>query len=453
VDPLLEHLRKAILRGNLAQPGHRVAIAVSGGADSTALLHLMAKLAPDLGLTLAVAHVNHQLRGADSDADAAFVQQLAVDYRLPFHLHVERPPENENIEQAARRIRLVFFAGLIEQGLVDRVATAHTRDDQAETVLFRILRGAALPGLAGILPITREGLIRPLLDASRESLRASLNGRPYREDASNQEDAYARNRIRNHLLPQLERDWNPLLSQALARMAGIARDEDAYLEAETMRVAEGILAPRDAAVILYLPALRQQPVALQRRLIRRAFAHLKGDLLRVESSHVEAVLTLMDSRLGDGRLQVPGVDVFRSFDWIRLSPLPAPLRDRNWSMSIPCPGDYTFPDGRFTLLRANPGTPGYNEATEVLDWSLAAPPLVLRNWRPGDAYLRAGQSRHTLEKVKDLFQIFRIPLWERRDWPILTQGDQIVWVHRFGPAAGRQAVPASVEWLCLRVAA
>ena len=200
----------------MLRPGDRVAAAVSGGADSVFLLHVLAHIAPRLNVTLAgVAHLNHKLRGEASDADERFVAGLAGGLGVPFFRAEARVMEaGGNLEQAARRARIKFFETLIREGKADRIATGHTRDDQAETVLFRMLRGSGLAGLAGILPVTGEHLIRPLLETTRAEIEEFLTARgiPWREDASNADHRFARNRIRHGLLPQLEREWNPELA-------------------------------------------------------------------------------------------------------------------------------------------------------------------------------------------------------------------------------------------------
>ena len=143
-------------------PGARLGVAISGGADSVFLLHALLELAPRWNLQLSTVHVDHGIRGAQSHADAAFVADLAARHSLPFHLRqADVPAIDDNMEQAARRVRQAFFADLLSTGAVDRIATGHTRSDQAETVLYRILRGSGLPGLAGILPVTKEQIVRP----------------------------------------------------------------------------------------------------------------------------------------------------------------------------------------------------------------------------------------------------------------------------------------------------
>ena len=209
---MLDRVAEFIARHRMFEPGQRVGVAVSGGADSVFLLHALR----ELGLQLSVIHIEHGIRGAASVADAEFVAQLAATFALPFHIrHADVPAIDGNLEQAARNVRQAFYAELIAAGAIDRVATGHTRSDQAETVLYRILRGSGLAGLSGILPVTREGLVRPLLEIDRSEIEAWLreHGIAWREDETNRDRTYARNRLRHEILPLLRDGFNPQLDQ------------------------------------------------------------------------------------------------------------------------------------------------------------------------------------------------------------------------------------------------
>jgi tRNA(Ile)-lysidine synthase len=422
---LLEKVAKTILRYNMFAPGDRVGIAVSGGADSVFLLHALFELAPRWGLRLSVVHLDHKLRGADSRADAAFTRDLAIRFGLQLHMaEADIASAHDNLEQAARLARRKLYMDLLQAGRVDRIATGHTRSDQAETVLFRFLRGSGSAGLAGIRPVTSEGVVRPLIELGREEIRAWLSGRgvAWREDATNQSADFARNRIRNTLLPQLAREWNPAIEQTLAHTAAWARDEEAYWESEISRIA----AAQMTDGTLSCAGLASLPRAAARRLVRRA-------------------VELAFSSEGDGRIELPGVEVWRSFDWLRFDTLPA-AQPGEYSIPVSVPGAYSIPNQSSTLNldfveTASAADYVYNGGMEVLDGESLRGPLTLRNWRPGDRYRPRGHSSE--EKIKILFQQARIPLWERRNWPILTIGDQIVWARRFGSASAFAATSES----------
>lgn len=438
-DTVLDKALATISHHNLLARGARVIAAVSGGPDSVCLLHVLLALAPRLDFRVAaVAHFNHQLRGADSDADESFTAGLARQFGLPFHCARGRPPERGNLEQAARLMRREFFAGLLRSVPADRVALGHTRNDQAETVLLRLLRGAGLAGLAGILPVTSSGLVRPLLDVRREEARAFLLARsiPFREDASNLDPRFARNRIRHGLLPELAGRWNPHIVDVLAHLADLAYQEERWWANEIARLAGGILVSSGpGAVELDARALAALPPAVARRLVRHAIRLAKGNLARIEYLHVDRILDLAASPGGEGRAALPALCATRSFDWIRLAkPAEAPVVA---PQTVAIPGQYLSPDGKslIALEFADLSRARQRYATlgEEVDWRKLPPRLELRGWRPGDHYRPAGYLRD--HKLKDLFQRARIPSWRRASWPILSSDNTIVWARNFGTAA------------------
>ncbi len=441
---VLESALKTISRYNMLPAGARVAVAVSGGPDSVCLLHLLRELAPQFDLTLSIAHFNHKLRGAASDADECFVAELAASFGLAFHrADADLKAGGGNLEQAGRRARRDFFAALIRDGFADRVALGHTRDDQAETVLFRLLRGSGLAGLAGIYPVTDGGLIRPLIDVTRAEVVEYLRARgiAWREDATNLDPRFARNRIRRDLLPQLQREWNPRLTDSLAHLADLAQEEERWWSAEVDRLAADAVIDRSGGVEMPASMLATVPRAAARRLVRRSIAQAKGDLRRIEFEHVESVLDLAARREGAGRLRLPDLVVARSFDWIRFSrPDRIPPLE---PVAVTIPGAYVLSGGvaevHLDLAEHSSGTtePARTAACATLKSELCfdriPSQLELRGWRPGDHYRPVGQSRD--QRVKEMFQNARVPSWKRRFWPILASGGKVLWAREFGAAA------------------
>ncbi len=441
---MLDRVAEFIARHRMCEPGQRVGIAVSGGADSVFLLNALRHLAPRWGLRLAVIHIEHGIRGRASIADAEFVAQLASTFGFPFHLRqADVPAIGGNLEEAARKVRQLFYAELIASGLVDRVATGHTRSDQAETVLYRILRGSGLTGLSGVLPVTGDGLVRPLLEIDRAEIESWLirHEIAWKEDETNQDRTFARNRLRHEVLPLLREAFNPELNQALAHLGELARDEENYWQAEL--ASHQPPATSHQPLILAASQLAAAPPAFARRLLRQTMEIVKGDLRGIDFAHIERALEMARSQDGHDRFQAPGVDVCRSFDWIRLAPTTTPPDDAlEFSFALKVPGSVELPGSgtRITLqvLEKEAATQPCATVVNELDWQRfsrgrGVPSLELRNWRPGDQYRRIGQSKP--EKIKFFFQDARIPLWERGNWPIITYNDTIVWARRFGPAA------------------
>jgi tRNA(Ile)-lysidine synthase len=445
--------------GSLRQlEGHsRMGVAVSGGADSVFLLHAL----KSIGLAVAVLHVNHGLRGAESDADEDFVRSLAADLSLPVHVLREAVGDG-NIEQEARRTRYAFFARCIAEGICDSVATGHTLDDQAETVLSRFLRGAGTAGLSGIRPATASHIVRPLLGLRRAEIRDSLRERgvAWREDRSNQSTDFQRNRIRLEMMPALAA-LNPSLPEVLASTAEWAQGEEDYWGDEIARLEPANLNRNGEAVLIRTGNLRELPAAVQRRLLRRAIEIVRGSLRSIDFYHIEAIRRLAESREGSGRIQLPDLDVYRSFDWLRLAPIGFDSRlERDFEAELTVPGRTILAERLLAIeMELVTAADVYNKQRNVLDWSCCAGSgvgtLKVRNWRPGDIYHPAGRSG--AEKIKSLFQEFRVPLWERRTWPVITlssAGDfeKILWTRRFGPSAEFAARPESGQILLIREA-
>lgn len=409
----------------------RIGVAVSGGADSVFLLTAL----HELGAAAAVLHVNHHLRGADSDADEAFVRDLAAKLDLPFHT-LSLPPGEGNTEQEARRLRYSFFTDCIARGVCDRVATGHTLDDQAETILFRFLRGSGSAGLSGIRPATENGIIRPLLPLRRSDIRDWLNARniAWREDASNGDVSFQRNRIRLNILPELTQ-LNPSLPDVLASTAAWAQAEEDYWSAELDRLEPQYLAAAPELILIEIGPFSRLPVAVQRRLLRRAIERVRGSLRAIDFQHVESIRKLMGTREGSGRIQLPELDIYRSFDLLRIAPQQFDARiERNFSVAMEIPGETTVPAPLLTIrMELVDPSRVYNGDVNALDPAKCRGPLHLRNWRPGDQFERPGRPGAAV-KIKTLFQDYRVPLWERRKWPVIVMGDSIVWTRQFGPA-------------------
>jgi tRNA(Ile)-lysidine synthase len=324
-ETFVARIRREILSQHLVHREERVMVGVSGGADSVALLHVFVQLQPALRLTLCVIHVDHQLR-PDSAADAAFVQALAARFKVPTVMEQRDVgalcrANRWSLEEGARRIRYETFLEAAARWSANVVALAHTADDQAETVLMRLLRGSGLTGLAGI-PSLRETngirIVRPLLACWRQEILDYLAsaGLTYRQDASNEDRRFLRNRIRHELLPLLARDYNPNIKQALIQLAGQSRVDGTYLAAAARRHWKRMATPlRRGEIALKLPALARQPQALQRQLVRQALRQLQGDLNQFEFRHWVELERLLGPGAAPDAVDLPGgVRVVRKDD-------------------------------------------------------------------------------------------------------------------------------------------
>jgi tRNA(Ile)-lysidine synthase len=493
VHPLAHRIREHIRRLALLNPGDRVGVAVSGGADSVSLLRVLLELRPEIGVVLSVVHFNHQLRGAESDEDEEFVAHLAREHRLEFHtssadVKAEAAARGLSIEAAARELRYDFFRQLVEpssegHSQLDKIATGHTLDDQAETVLMRTIRGTGMRGLAGIYPsvdleedeeIIGE-VIRPLLGARHHELELFLKdiGQLWREDPSNRDPKFTRNRVRHVLLPLLELEFNPSVTAALNELAEIARGEEDYWQNEisgwmgtaihwtepewAQHGQQGLvqLQPFDPELqerlrepgplvmnaTVDLLWLLSEPLAVQRRAVK-AIGELAG--FPLEFKHVEQILHFAAEESGTGkRLSLPlGWSVVR--EPTALTFLTPDLRTNEripstYEYPLTLPGRAIVPEARILVeaVRVELGTDGagYNP-DQLLDPSRLSDNLVVRNWRPGDRFWPA----HTKapKKIKELLQERHITGSERKIWPVILSGDDVVWVRGF-------AVPATLQ--------
>src|SRR5262245_8684383 len=308
------------------RPGIKLAAAVSGGADSVALLTLLAETRAQLGVVLSAVHFNHKLRGKSSDADEAFVTTLAENVGVTLHIgHADvagkAKREKSNLEDAARRARYAFFERLAKQGLLDAVATAHTMDDQAETVLAHILRGTGIPGLAGIHPVAGS-VRRPLLAFHREELRKYLRARKqsWREDATNRDTNRTRARMRKTLLPLLIKEFNPAAVEHLSGLARRALEQTLFMNQLTMQLFEKLVV-RDGSDIRISTAHLLDPMALgkpdtcaslRNALLEKIVAQTKSKGGQLSAVHLEAIIHLLYHGEPNKHLQLPaGVDVVR----------------------------------------------------------------------------------------------------------------------------------------------
>ncbi len=424
-------------------PGIRLAVGVSGGADSVALLRALHQQSRELGLVLHVAHLHHGLRGAEADADLEFVRTLAVELNLPFHSHqVDTAAEAaakpgkpaESIEEAARRLRYAWFSHLLREEQLHAVATAHTFDDQAETVLAKFLRGAWTEGLSGIHPVIQSEtkILRPLLTTARSEIEIYLRTlrQPWRTDSSNADTTFTRNRIRHELLPALE-SFNPQLRHHLVHMAALARDEETFWTLETARQTAKLIipgrpvrgggrassGPGAEGLALDIAALAAQPVALQRRILRHAAAQLGAapDFLATESLRNLAIA----GRAGQKAELASGLRAERSHRELHLTiQPPANVQEASETrqpFSIPVPGSVDAPayglhiEVRLTAPSTSP--------------ALAA---TLRPWKPGDRVTLRHSSGP--KKIKEILERLKVSGPERALWPVIEWQGNILWM-------------------------
>ena len=458
---LLQHIETQ----EFARPGERVGVAVSGGADSVALLLLLLELREKLGIVPSVVHFNHKLRGKTSDADEDFVAKLAAKHKLEFHsasadVGKKAKKERANLEDAARRARYDYFRSLVDSGVCNRIAVAHTADDQAETVLAHILRGTGLAGLGGIHP-KAPPVFRPLLNLRRAELRAYLRHKKqsWREDATNRDTKRLRARIRKKLLPLLEKQFQPAIVEHLTTLAQLAREDEAFFGALLQKRMTAAALQSDGALRIPLSDLfakavkgglhaesteKNHFIAMSKRMARGLVERVKKQGGQLGANHVDALLELARSGRNGSSLFLPGgVEVRKErealvFCGARKAKTSATRREFSYRVDLSRGAqDVKVPQlGCVFRLRVIdwPSKAEENNHREmVLDRERLRPPLVLRNWRPGDRLRPSGhQNAHKLKRLLNQKHISR---WERDGWPVLTSGEVLVWARGFTVAA------------------
>jgi tRNA(Ile)-lysidine synthase len=521
VHPLAHRVLSHIRREELMHAGDRVGIAVSGGIDSVALLRLLIELRHELGIVLCVVHFNHQLRGAESDADQEFVASLASEHGLEFYseggdvAHLAAA-EHAGVEAAARELRHGFFSKLLGSDdnyedssetigsspvVLNKIATGHTLDDQAETVLMRLIRGTGLRGLGGIYPRiavenedsdARGEIVRPLLGIRRHELEQYMKAlnQLWREDSTNADSKFTRNRLRSLVMPLLEREFNPAVAENFAELAEIARDEEDYWENEISgwlgtvvqwsqpewtrglpgfdgaqslvqiqppnpELLERLEQPGPAIMNASVsrPWLLTEPRAVQRRVLK-AIGEQAG--IPLEFKHIEEILRFaaedgpsgeeLSLPLGWKLVREPEAIVFLTPDLRKHDRIP------DYEYEFPLPGRAMLPELAAVIeallikaeITAESHLAEYNPQ-QLLRADLLSQNLIVRNWRPGDRFWPA----HTKspKKIKELLQEQHVAQPERRLWPVVVSGDEIVWLRGFPAPARLHAKPGEAAVL------
>lgn len=446
--PLLHRVVKTVRARGLFEPGQHLLVAVSGGPDSVALLMLLHRLVPRWQLRLTAVHFNYGLRGHESDEDQVFVMALCDSLQVPLHcvsLDARARPQRVSLQAQARDVRYRAMARLAEDVGADRIVVGHTADDQAETILLWMLRGAGITGLAG-MPVQRDGMIiRPLYEVRRREVLDFLDatGQAYRQDSSNAKPIYARNRIRHQLLPVLNQ-MAPAAVDALCRMGDLCREDDRYLEDQTVGVWASLVQPDDAGgYSIDRIGLQVQPLTLQRRLLREVFRRMHPMRRPPSLATVEAVRRLLSPKRGGARRCAGGVHVRATQNALLVQPanvVALPLESEvvveRYSVQIPSVIEWA---GTRQRIRVQEGT---HEAAQqrsafqgwvmIVDADLLSYPLHIRPWRAGDRFVPSGMKGRS-KKLQDYFVDLKIPVSQRGRIPILDSPQGIVGVLGFRP--------------------
>lgn len=474
----------------LVKKDHLV-IGVSGGPDSLCLLHLLVQFRSTFDLTLTIAHLNHQLRDVHSQADEAFVREIAERWQIPLRVETCEvaalaAQRKQSIEEAARQLRYAFlWRTALEVGAA-KVAVGHNAGDQVETVLMHFLRGTGLAGLRGMLPLVDLAglrlkaedvpassapvkLIRPLLDISREEIEAYCQAHHLspRQDASNQDTTFFRNRLRHELIPQLE-TYNPNIRQIIRRTAKVITADVEILEAELDRVWRNVVKNETPDWLEFdLAGWANLPLALKRATLRRAIQTLRRSLRDISFEHIESAIDLIEKRETSSQATLPqALMLTMGYQSFVIGPdtmepefqeATMPQLAQNESVMVQVPGVTTLPGGRWQLTtRFLPGQPLAPEILQqaegweaYLDADIVSDTLVLRTRQPGDIFFPLGLGGHR-KKINEFMIDEKIPAGRRSHIPLLVANEQVVWVCGYRPAEQARIRPNTQRVLHLR---
>jgi len=470
---LLQSVRKTLEAFNMIQPNDAVLAGVSGGPDSVALLQVLHSLAAEVPFTLAAAHVNHCLRGKDSDADAKFVLTLCNDMKIPCYTaekNVFKYKEEHklSLEEAARRVRYEFYYQTAKQNGFSKIALGHHRDDNAELILMHLFRGSGPLGLTGIPPVRnlKENaikIIRPFIQVSKSQLIDFLNKTktPYVNDASNTDTSILRNKVRNNLIPLLQTEYNPKIVETLNRLSEIIRCDEEWIEDIIESLFEKQVIHREAHRLSFpLSGFIQLPAAARRRIIRKAIIDIQGNIRKMNRNHIDRIIGFAEKGPACGSLDFPNrIRVCREENQLVIFQEKKPLRDIRpsgdrirqdpFTYTIPAPLSTPKPDDHSifineinaTLVVAKSKMPDLEEMEPdgkrhmaFFDYDKLYFPLTLRNILPGDRFTPLGASGS--KKVNKYFIDHKIPQAERSNTPVLLSNEKIIWLvgHRIDDA-------------------
>lgn len=463
---VLDRVRTDISRYQLIQAKQRVVVGVSGGVDSIVLLHILNGLQEELDISLHVAHLNHMFRGEEAKEEADFVNAVCHDWGIPCTI-AERDVAAFGSERgltdevAARIVRYQFFSEVLEKTESHKIALAHHADDQAETVLLNLLRGAGLKGLAGIAPLRENLYIRPMLHVRRREIEQYCQeyGLSFRIDSSNLKTIYRRNKVRHQLIPLLEKEYSPGLVTILSRMAEQIRSEEDYLEAlATKAYTEVVVGSEGRGVKLDRRKLTGQPLVLARRILRLAWQNVRGTKQDLTYEHVESLIRLVMQPGPERIIELPGfIKVRLSYDTLFLMTSGEEQAGFLKSGYLQVPGRSPIGEGEYITsqlldreeLTRNPRE--YPSSLVALDADKIALPLLFRPRVEGDSFIPFGLGKRV--KLKKFLIDRKVPRYLRDEIPLIVEekSGKIIWVAgiRLADGVGITESTKKVILLCL----
>ena len=435
---LMRTVRATIEKYGLLRKGDCVVVGVSGGPDSVALLHILNSLKDIYKMGLHAAHLEHGIRGEESIEDMRFVESLCEELSIALSTKQEKAPgiaqaTKQSLEATARKLRYAFFEEVMKATGSNKIATGHNANDQAETLLLNLLRGSGIAGLSGIRPAQEDKIVRPLIETTRHEVETYLKDKQiaFRVDSSNLDGRYERNRVRQVLVPLIEREFNPGIIDSLARTASVFSIMDEYLRTQVEELMKASSHTEDGRATIDLETFREVPQALQLFTLYRILRSLEGDEQVVSFDVLNAVLNLGLRSKSGSRVDIgSGLVALREFDKLVVGRDLALVERYDIQLSIPGSTRVKAADCTFVteVLNQRPGTGEVYRSGDAayFDFGRLELPLAARSWREGDRFIPFGLSG--TKKVHDIFIDEKVSVSQRSKIPIICDGDGIIWI-------------------------
>lgn len=435
---MISKVKKTIQKYKLLSPDDKVVVALSGGPDSVALLDSLVKIAPKMNLSLFVAHYNHGLRGNESEKDEAFCRKLSESYGLPFlcgRLDITKKQKGESPEDFFRRHRYAFLNKVAKKNNAQKIALGHNLQDQAHTVLMRLVRGSSLEGLKGIEPIRENKYIRPLIEVSRREIieYLSKNNISYRKDSSNKDEKYLRNKIRARLIPLLKKEFNPKIEEDLAQTAKILRGEDDFIKTHIAQALHSdYIIKNKTTVSMNIDYLFGLHAAVRSRLFKTVLDDMITSKQAVTSKHINNVESILQKNVSGKSVSLPGSIIARREYNILIFERKKPIKKKlKYKYELKLGGPFYIRERNINVFleKMRPGNIDCKADDKIyMDFDKLCPPLVLRNRRNGDWIEPMGMKGR--KKIKDYLIDEKVPRAQRDEMMLIADADSVVWIEK-----------------------
>lgn len=434
---IFEKVLGTINKYNLIEDGDKIVLGLSGGPDSVCLLHILYRLKEKMNIEVYAAHLNHQIRGLEAQKDALYISQICEDLGITSFVKAINVPEyckeqGVSLEEGARTLRYEMFEEIKQKTKSNKIAIGHNRNDQAETVLMRIMRGTGLQGLRGIEYIRDNKIIRPILDIERSEIEAycekyELNPRI---DKTNLESIYTRNKIRLELIPYMKDNFNPNVIESIVRMTNSLKSDSDYIDLEAERSFKAVSTLKEDSVEISLPKYSNLHNAIKVRILRSAIKHIIGDTNFVDQKHIEDIIELECESKLNKMLNLPrGIFAYRRKNIIILTTKEIVSEEIDFCYNIPSNGFIKIKELNLVLETQKMSIDRYksiklDKTSKGFDFDKIKGGIVVRSRKQGDKIKLAGGSK----KVKDLFIDLKIPREDRCKVPVITDDEGILCV-------------------------